>query len=80
MMTKSDAIRQYRGWLEHSPTDPGPMAPDLLGWLDPSGCFICAHCAGRIMARGCSLDTGSVPVYAARPPSPCDLCGKEPKQ
>jgi hypothetical protein len=39
-------------FLSGAPRDPGPIAPDLLGWMREDGLAVCAHCAGRIMARG----------------------------
>ena len=46
--------------LAGSPEDPGRLAPDLAGWVAPSGLFLCTRCAGRIFRRGCRLPLGSV--------------------
>lgn len=57
--------------------------PELMGWRGPDNIFICAHCAGRILARGCNLQMiASVPQYfpkgvdtvAAPVHQPCDFC------
>lgn len=52
---KVDTLKRF---LEHAPRDPGTMAPDLVGWwitCDDGLRYLCARCAGRIMARGCSI-------------------------
>ena len=40
--------------------------PDLSGWRLQSGEFVCAHCAARLMARGCfpdGVDHPASPVW-----------------
>jgi len=49
--------------LENSPREPGRVNPDLLGWRTPAGNLLCAHCAGRILARGCRLPAGTRPIW-----------------
>jgi hypothetical protein len=39
--------------IEYAPADPGPLAASLVGWWTALGNWVCARCAGRIMARGC---------------------------
>ena len=64
--------------LENAPPEPGTIAPDLRGWWTPLGWYLCARCAGRVMARGCCLPSGSAPVWADKA-EPFGLCiGCEP--
>ena len=72
---KPSQLDLYREWLEHAPRDPGPIAGDLMGFVDGLGYFICARCAARIMARGCTLQRPCNPVWDAMGDT-CDLCGK----
>ena len=67
-------IDRYREWIEYAPVDPGPQAAGLLGWTDGLGCYLCAHCAGRIMARGCQLVAPAVATWDTTDET-CDLCG-----
>ncbi len=46
------AIDDLEKFLGGASRDPGPVAPNLLGWVDDDGLAVCAHCAGRIIARG----------------------------
>jgi hypothetical protein len=44
--------------------------PNLSGWMFlPSGEFICAVCAGRLIARGC-FDNKAIPVWKVTDESP----------
>ena len=56
--------------IEYAPTEV-KMNPELHGWLvkDESTEFVCAHCAARVMARGCWKWNGgkSSPVWADSP-------------
>lgn len=72
-----DTVKALRMFIEYAPTDPGPMASDLLGWWTPDGYYVCARCAGRIMARGCSLPTGSDPAWVDTPIGVCCCCAPE---
>ena len=72
---KPSQLQLYREWLEYAPRDPGPIAGDLAGWTDGLGYYICAHCAGRIMARGFTLQRPCTPTWGATDET-CDLCGK----
>ena len=65
----------YREWIEHAPTDPGPSAPGLVGFTDGLGYYLCITCAGRIMARGCALQSPAAPVWDNSDDC-CDLCGR----
>jgi len=59
-MTTPTTPTLIREALEHAPAS-GRVAPELRGvWL-PDGYFVCAPCAGRIIARGCGhlLRTGT---------------------
>ncbi len=58
-------ISTIKGFIEHAPQDPGPIADGLLGWwatVEGGEAFVCARCVGRIQARGCSLGRSS-PVW-----------------
>jgi len=56
--------------IEYSPLNP-VVNPELHGWLvtEDSTEFVCAHCASRVMARGCWRWNGgkSSPVWADSP-------------
>jgi hypothetical protein len=39
--------------IEYAPADPRQMAANIVGWWTTIGNWVCAHCAGRIIARGC---------------------------
>jgi len=62
--------------IENAPTAPAAN-PAIRGWWLYGGnpLYICAHCAARIMARGCSLGSCQ-PVWTDQPaPSAwCALC------
>lgn len=62
--------------IAHAPLSPGQLAPNLRGWWTPSGLYVCSHCAGRIMARGCRLPSDSHPVWTdqAEPFGVCICC------
>lgn len=72
--TQPETVASLRRALEFAPRDPGPMALDLLGWWTPDGCFVCARCAGRIMARGCSIPRESKPCWRDQTPGTCCTC------
>lgn len=53
--------------LSGAPPEGPPPAAHLRGWwLQPSGWYLCAGCAGRIVARGPIPDTPE-PVWDDRP-------------
>ena len=60
--------------LQYSPQEPGRVSPDLLGWETPAGNLLCAHCAGRILARGCRLPAGSKPIWQGSDFVGCTPC------
>lgn len=62
-------------FIEHAPRDPGPLAGNIRGWWLPPGEYVCAHCAGRIMARGCQLPRGSEPAWSDGKPAQFGQCG-----
>jgi hypothetical protein len=64
----SDTIRQLKEAIEYAPKSGFPVSPDLNGWRTPDGHYVCAHCAGRIYARGCALPVGSKPVWTTSNP------------
>ena len=55
--------------IDGAPLTPGRIAPDLRGWWTSDGYYLCASCAGRIMARGCKIDLHgkAEPVWADLP-------------
>ena len=59
--------------------EPGPIAKDLAGWQLPNGLFLCAYCAGRIMARGFHLPRESIPLWrdGKIPEAYCAGCGRK---
>ncbi len=68
-------------FLEGAPTDPGPIAENLIGWIG-EGLAVCARCSGRVMARGMgNAFVGWTSVFEADAPTltfhRCDLCGVE---
>ena len=75
---REEAIVLARQFIEHAPrfNPKAPVASDLLGFLGADNLFLCSRCAGRILARGCSLNRiANVPVWtgANPPPEPCCL-------
>lgn len=69
-----ETVLTLRRMLADAPADPGPIAPDLRGWWTVSGFYVCARCAGRIMARGCQLPAGCKPVWVDQPTGVCVTC------
>jgi hypothetical protein len=73
-MTTLETLQRF---IEGAPLNPGPLAADLTGWLVPDVGFVCARCAGRIMARGCLFPRDAEPCWRgtgnARLPV-CPLC------
>lgn len=69
-------VERLRHAIEHAPQDPGKIAVGLLGWNFDDGNFVCAHCAGRIMARGCRVPPNSHDVWknVNKPAGPCCCC------
>ena len=63
--------------LKYAPKAPATAGGGgLIAWRLPNDAqFICAHCAGRILARGCRLPEGVTPVWDSTilPPEPCIL-------
>lgn len=69
-------VATLQRYLEGAPLDPGPLAPNLLGWNTCALNFVCAHCAGRIMARGCRF-VDVLPCWKdgdRKPAGPCCCC------
>jgi hypothetical protein len=61
-------------FIEHAPQDPGPLAPTMRGWWLPAGNYLCARCAGRIIARGCAFPRNAEPVWSDGRPEPFGVC------
>ena len=62
-MSQSETIQYLKSAIEHAPQNPGQLAPNLIGWKTPDDVYVCAKCAGRIMARGCRLPSESEPIW-----------------
>ena len=57
---------EMRSTLEYAPANPGPVAPTLRGWILPASdglLYVCARCAGRIIARSSFLPRNAEPVW-----------------
>lgn len=59
-------IAELKRGLEHAPSDPGPVAEGLLGWLS-GDVRVCARCAGRLFQRGCGGLLADAEGKPARP-------------
>jgi hypothetical protein len=70
----NDEMKTLIETLENSPREPGRVNPDLLGWQTPAGNLLCAHCAGRILARGCRLPAGTRPIWQGSDFVGCTPC------
>ena len=82
--------QQAREWIEHAPAAKS-KAPDLWGFLFSTGgdnaeCRLtaggpwglCADCAARLQARGCSWSAReSSIVWKDQPRASCAVCGKD---
>lgn len=80
--TRAATVEQLRRAIEHAPAEPGPRAPGLLGWWTPDRVFVCAHCTGRMIRRGCSIPRGSTAVWDGDTldvPGACVTCSPAPK-
>lgn len=63
----TETVTYLREAIAHAPKSPGDVAPGLLGWVTPDDHYVCAKCAGRIMARGCQIPRGSTPIWKDMP-------------
>lgn len=61
--TEKEMLREF---LSNAPLTPGKVAPDLLGWRTKLKNLLCVSCAGRILARGCSIPQGSTPIWTGQ--------------
>jgi hypothetical protein len=74
LSTYPETVASLRRAIEYAPrTIPAP-AEGLLGWWTPDGAFVCATCAGRVMARGCALPRGSEACWKEQPFGVCCTC------
>ena len=71
-------LERLKNAIEGAPVNPGPIAPGLLGYTTEVG-YVCSWCAGRIMARGCSLKM-AIPHWDDRSQlgGVCALCNRQP--
>lgn len=68
-MSGSEFAAEVRSVLEFAPVNPGPIAAGLLGWwreVDDGAVYLCARCAGRMLARSFNLPRGMDPVWAGK--------------
>jgi hypothetical protein len=63
--------------IEHAPAGPGKVNPEIAGWDVVHGLFVCWHCAGRIMARGCRVNGWPVWKVEHAEHEACCLCGAD---
>lgn len=71
--TQAETIETLRRFIEHAPAS-AATHPNLVGWWTPDNVYVCASCAGRIMARGCNLPQHSTPVWKDQNRVPGDCC------
>lgn len=64
-------VELLKRFIEHAPQNPGVLSDELAGWWTPAGNYVCARCAGRIMARGCQLPRGTEPAWNDQPTGVC---------
>ena len=71
-------IEYLRKAIEGAPANAPQSAEHLRGWkVGPEQVYICASCAGRILARGGQLPKPALSVWDDMPVSGvCALCGK----
>lgn len=68
-----DTAEYLRDAAKYAPKSPGQLAQNLRGWWTPAGWYVCATCAGRIMARGCAMPADITPVWKDKP-EPYGVC------
>jgi hypothetical protein len=79
VQTTDTCISYLRSAIANAPSQPGRIAPDLLGWrVGEAGHYVCAPCAGRILARGCNLPPPADPVWAGEAQGEC-VCHPLPR-
>jgi hypothetical protein len=80
-VTGAEFAAEVRSVLEFAPVNPGPIAPGLRGWwhkTDDGEVYLCARCAGRMLARSFNLPRGMEAVWTDKP-EPFGVCvGCEP--
>ncbi len=72
METKQATLEYLRDAIKYAPRDPGKLSAELTGWEHENGTKVCAHCAGRIMARGCRFQ-GFEPIWKPAKVV-CEIC------
>jgi hypothetical protein len=77
METYSSTVSDLRRAILFAPKVAKTIAPGLLGWWTRDGAFICASCAGRIFARGCSLPPNIESCWLGDPYGVCCTCRKD---
>jgi hypothetical protein len=74
-MSDEFSPENVKEWLEYSPT-PGASNPQLAGFRIGEWRY-CAHCTGRLAARGILLPRSALPIWVdASEKGACDACGK----
>lgn len=70
-------LAYLRTSIEYAPQNPGAIAPSLVGWWTNLGHWLCARCAGRIIARGCRLPKSEAHwTDSSGPRGVCCCCGE----
>lgn len=77
-------LQYFKNALEFAPKKFTPPPKGLRGYWVPGECgnlyYLCATCAGRMIARGCSIGRNAVPVWS-NTPEPYGVCiGCNPPQ
>lgn len=65
---------ELRSILENAPKNPGPQAPELIGWESKAGQVWCAHCVGRAIARGFGPAFRECKPMYTSDSKPCEIC------
>lgn len=78
MNTRTAQLEYLKKAIENAPKHPREPAYGLSGFVvGESGMFICSHCSGRILDRGCFLPLPSTPIWEDKQwnDETCVLCG-----
>ena len=76
-----DTLNNLKNAIRYAPKNPCFVAAGLIGWMVRHDLFVCAQCAGRIFARGCSIPSSSQPVWEGdgKTHPVCSLCSEANK-
>ena len=70
---RTDTVETLRRYLADAPATAPAGPPDLLGYWTADGYYVCTSCAGRILARGCTIP-GAEPCWVGQPYGSCCTC------